>query len=125
MASTTFLLAITAPSGAYPEERPLAVTRMSAATEQCSTAKFRPVRPMPVITSSAINNAPRRRQISATACKYPGGGVAAPSVAPLMGSKMKPAAALQFRGVLLSAVVATVGAVKRAAIAVRHADVLE
>ena len=31
IASTTFLLAMTAPSGAYPLESPLAVTRMSGA----------------------------------------------------------------------------------------------
>src|SRR5258708_3862443 len=96
IASTTFFVAITAPSGAYPEESPLAVTRMSGAIPpcsiaKCSTAKFRPVRPMPVMISSAISSTPWRRQISAIAGKYPGGGVTAPNVAPLIGSKIKPA----------------------------------
>src|SRR5580704_13012648 len=47
---------------------------------------------MPVMTSSAMRSTPCRRQISATDCKYPGGGTTAPSVAPLSGSKMKAAA---------------------------------
>ena len=51
----------------------LAVTRISGATLECSTAKLRPVRPMPVMTSSAIRSRPWRRQMPATDRRYPGG----------------------------------------------------
>jgi hypothetical protein len=107
-------------------ESPFAVTRMSGATPQGSTAKFVPVRPIPVITSSAINRTPCRLQISATCCTYSSGGTAAPSVAPLTGSKINAAASppelfncpLYLRHILPAAILASV----RAAIAVRSAN---
>ena len=131
--STTFFVAMTAPSGAYPLERPLAAIRMSGAMSQCSMAKFLPVRPMPVMTSSAISRTPWRRQTSATFCRYPGGGTTAPSVAPLTGSKMNAAASpladfngsLQLGRVLLTAVAAAVRAVVVAAIAIWNSYVRE
>ncbi len=46
---------------------PLARTRMSGRSPQWSAANQRPVRPNPVMTSSATTSTPWRRQTSATA----------------------------------------------------------
>ncbi len=55
------------PNGQYPEVAPLAATRMSGRTPQWSIANQRPVRPKPVMTSSAMRRTPWRRQTSAMA----------------------------------------------------------
>ena len=55
----------TAPSGAYPLAIPFPARIMSGSTPQCCTANDFPVRPIPVITSSAIRRIPCLRQISA------------------------------------------------------------
>jgi hypothetical protein len=64
---------------------------MSGVTPQWSRAKRRPVRPKPVITSSATSSTPWRRQISATFGQYSSGGTTAPAVEPMMGSPTKAA----------------------------------
>ena len=64
---------------------------MSGITPQWSTAKFAPVRPKPVITSSAMKRISLRSQISRIFGKYSGTGGTAPSVAPTTGSAMKAA----------------------------------
>ena len=56
----------TAPIGAYPELSPLAVVIMSGSRANRSLASQDPVRPNPVITSSAMNSTSCRRQISRT-----------------------------------------------------------
>ena len=59
--------AATNPNGQYPDVAPLAATRMSGRTPQWSSPNQRPVRPNPVMTSSAISSTPCRRQTSAMA----------------------------------------------------------
>jgi hypothetical protein len=46
------------PPNGTPLAMPLAVQMMSGSTPQCSIAHQRPVRPMPVCTSSAISKMP-------------------------------------------------------------------
>src|SRR5712691_9931387 len=117
MASVTFWLAITAPKGAYPLERHFADTRMSGATSQCSTAKLRPVRPMPVITSSAISSTPWRPQISAIQVSRRRDHGAQSSAAHRLKDESGCLilclldSSLEFRGILLAAIAASVGAV--------------
>ena len=48
----------TAPIGTSPPESALARQIMSGSSPQCSSARKRPVRPMPVCTSSQTNSAP-------------------------------------------------------------------
>ena len=58
-----------AASGSVPPVSPLAVHRMSGVICACSQAKSVPVRPQPVITSSAMRSAPwasQMRRISAS-----------------------------------------------------------
>ena len=67
MVSCTTPVLAANPSGQYPEDAPLAPTTMSGRTSQCSQANQRPVRPKPVITSSAISRMPCLRHTDATA----------------------------------------------------------
>ena len=58
-------------SGMEPPVSPFARHRISGATPACSQASSVPVRPQPVITSSAMNSTPWRAQIariSASTC---------------------------------------------------------
>src|SRR5262245_25989696 len=55
------------PNGRYPLVEPLPAVSTSGRTPQWSIPNHRPVRPNPVITSSAIRSTPWRRQTSATA----------------------------------------------------------
>ncbi len=64
---------------------------MSGVTRQWSTANFLPVRPKPVMTSSAIKSTPCLRQMSATSGQYSSGGTSAPAVEPPIGSAMNAA----------------------------------
>ena len=59
--------AATNPNGQYPDVAPLAATTMSARAPQWSSPNQRPVRPKPVMTSSATSSTPCRRQTSAMA----------------------------------------------------------
>ena len=61
--SSSSARATIAPSG-MPEAMPLAVSRMSGSTPQCSTAHILPVRPAPDWTSSAISRMPCASQMS-------------------------------------------------------------
>ncbi|CAM5742264.1 hypothetical protein SHIRM173S_00159 [Streptomyces hirsutus] len=54
---------VIAPSGTYPEFRPLAV-RMSGVTSQWLQANHSPVRPKPAMTSSKMSRMPYRSQTS-------------------------------------------------------------
>ncbi len=51
----------TAPIGTSPPDSALATHTMSGCRSQCSSARKRPVRPMPVCTSSQTNSAPASR----------------------------------------------------------------
>ena len=68
---------MTAPSG-RPAAIDLAVTRRSGTRSKCSQAKNRPVRPMPLCTSSAMIRMPWRRQSAASLPKYSSGGTTKP-----------------------------------------------
>ncbi len=83
-------LTIAAPSGAYPDVIPLAVSRMSGEIPNRSLANISPTRPKPVITSSTTNTMSFSRQISSTRSRYPGAGKKTPPV-PITGSQMKAA----------------------------------
>ena len=65
--SKTSPLAAANPNGTYPLVVPLPAVRISGRTPQWSTPNQRPVRPNPVITSSAITRMPCRRQTSTIA----------------------------------------------------------
>ncbi len=56
--------AMNADSGTYALVTALAMVMMSGCTPQCSSANQRPVRPKPVITSSAMSSTSLRSQIS-------------------------------------------------------------
>jgi hypothetical protein len=58
---------------------------MSGITPSCSAPHINPVRPKPVIISSAMSNASCSRAISATPGRNSGGGMTLPAV-PCMGS---------------------------------------
>ena len=57
---------------------PFATVMMSGTTPSCSTANQRPVRPKPVMTSSAIISTSRSSQILRTAVSQPMGGMTKP-----------------------------------------------
>ena len=59
----------TAPIAAYAEERPLAQVRMSGRMSYLSDANQWPIRPKPVITSSAQSRIPKWSQSSRTPWK--------------------------------------------------------
>ena len=65
--------AIIAPSG-MPLAMPLPASTMSGSTPQCSTAHIRPVRPMPLWTSSATNRMPCSVHRSRRYASQPSGG---------------------------------------------------
>src|ERR687888_373479 len=57
---------------------PLATVIRSGTTPSCSTANHRPVRPNPVMTSSAINSTSSSSQIARTRRSQPTGGMMNP-----------------------------------------------
>ena len=59
--------AATNPNGQYPDVAPLAATSRSGRTPKWSMPNQAPVRPNPVITSSAMSSTPCCRQTSAIA----------------------------------------------------------
>ena len=56
--SKMLLRVSSAPTGTWPPDSDFASSTMSGSTFQCSTARKRPVRPMPVWISSATNSVP-------------------------------------------------------------------
>ena len=70
--SWTAFDAITPPSGRYALVTPFANVTMSGATPQCPSANIRPVRPNPVMISSAMNSTLCLSQILRIAGKYRG-----------------------------------------------------
>ena len=75
----------TAPMGCAPLVSALAMVMMSGVTPKLCAAKFWPVRPRPVITSSNTSTMPCWSQISRSRARYPFGGTRQP-VDPAMGS---------------------------------------
>ncbi len=65
--------AIIAPSG-MPEAIPLASSRMSGTTPECSAANILPVRPMPVCTSSNTSMMPCASQSARSRGRKSAGG---------------------------------------------------
>ncbi len=57
---------------------PFATDMRSGTTPSCSTANHRPVRPKPVMTSSAISRTSSSSQIARTARSQPSGGMMKP-----------------------------------------------
>ena len=90
MTSPTFFEAMAAPIGRYPLVRAFATVMMSGLMSQCSTANILPVRPNPLITSSAMRITPYLSQISRTVGQYSGWGMCTPEAAET-GSPMKAA----------------------------------
>ena len=58
---------------------PLAIVIMSGTTFQCSMPNHLPVRPQPVMTSSAMSSTPWRSQMSRSIGQYSGAGTATPA----------------------------------------------
>ncbi len=73
------------PRGTYAPVTPFAVVRMSGTTPQWSTANHDPVRPHPVITSSAIRRTSWAFVIARILGRYSGTGTRTPFV-PTTGS---------------------------------------
>jgi len=73
-ASWMCCLTNTAPIGTQPLVMPLATVIRSGTTPVCSIANHLPVRPKPLITSSAISRMPYLSQISRRIGQYSGGG---------------------------------------------------
>src|SRR3989440_1927052 len=71
---------ITPPRGTYPELTPFAKVIRSGTIRQLSTANHDPVRPKPVITSSAISTIPNLSHSRRTPWRYPWGGTRTPAV---------------------------------------------
>src|SRR5207245_5341101 len=67
-----------AESGMYPDVMPLATVMRSGTTWSCSQANQRPVRPNPVMTSSAIISTSSSSQMARTAASQPIGGMMKP-----------------------------------------------
>ena len=70
-----------------PEPNPFPKVMRSGVTPLRSQANQRPVRPKPVIISSAMNTAPASLAISCARCRNSGGGMTLPAV-PCIGSTM-------------------------------------
>ena len=82
-------LMMVAPSGRYPDVRPLAQLTMSGdISKTASEAMYSPRRPNPVTTSSATIRMSFALQISEMRLKYPGGGTRTPPM-PMTGSAKK------------------------------------
>ncbi len=133
MASTTFLLAMTAPRGAYPLESPLAVTRMSGCTFQMIDGE------VAARTAHASHDFVGDEQHSVAATDVCDGfeisrrwddGAERRSTDRFEDEGCSFAVGcldrlFEFGGILLAAVAASVGAIEVAAVAVRHSDVRE
>src|SRR5262249_57653070 len=70
-----------------PPPMPLPTVMMSGTTPSCSAPHMSPVRPKPVIISSAMRRAPASLATCWTARRKPGGGMTLPAV-PCIGSTM-------------------------------------
>mmetsp|Transcript_29141 Transcript_29141/g.93037 ORF Transcript_29141/g.93037 Transcript_29141/m.93037 type:complete len:373 (-) Transcript_29141:660-1778(-) len=90
MQSITSLSASTALTGRAPPEMALPNMSTSGRTPSWSHASIRPVRAIPVCTSSAIMSTLCSVQSSRALLRYPGGGMTTPA-SPWMGSTMKAA----------------------------------
>ena len=75
----------TTPLMGNPDPNPLPSVIASGVTPLRSQANQRPVRPKPVIISSAMKTAPNSRAMSCARCRNSGGGMTLPAV-PCMGS---------------------------------------
>ena len=70
-----------------PPPMPLPTVMMSGTTPSCAEPHIRPVRPKPVIISSAMRSAPWSWAMACTARRKPSGGTMLPAV-PWIGSTM-------------------------------------
>ena len=68
-AEDTSVVLKTAPTGTYPPDSALDNVMMSGRTSQCSWQKNRPLRPIPVWTSSITSNVPWRRHTDCTSAQ--------------------------------------------------------
>ena len=75
------------PLSGKPPPMPLPTVMMSGTTPSCSAPHISPVRPNPVIISSARSSAPCSLAIAWMARRKPGGGTMLPAV-PWIGSTM-------------------------------------
>ena len=73
--SEIFFVAIAPPKGEYPLVNAFATVVISGMTPKFVGAKYSPVLPKPVITSSAIKTIPYLSHISLSLCQYSGGGI--------------------------------------------------
>ena len=64
------VVAVVAPMGIYPPLSPPAIVMMSGSTPQWSTPNILPVRPSPVVTSSAMSTTPYSLHISRSIGQY-------------------------------------------------------